>query len=181
MEQVKYYFLMILFVGFFKANAQKIYRTEEGHIIMMTILNSLPIKAESHKLALYLDYNTKVVNGVLDLKSLSTDNLEINTMLTEEEEPLILRFTGTIPSEDFLSKRHDPISFNWLVTITYKGKSYQSSFKATLTHINQGLLFSCLLSASGDMSTLETGLERIIPGLGTVIEIQFAQLILRKE
>lgn len=181
MTQVKYFFLMVLFVGFFKANAQKIYRTGDGHMMMMTILDSLPVKAESHKLALYLDYNTKVLNGVLDLKSLSTDNLEINAMLAEEEEPLILRFTGTILSEDFLSMRHDPISFNWLVTITYKGKSYQSSFKATVTHVEQGIKMSCLISARGQVLVEDTGLNSLVHGLDKTIEVQFSQLVLKLE
>ena len=38
MTQVKYFFLMVLFVGFFKANAQKIYRIGDGHMMMMTML-----------------------------------------------------------------------------------------------------------------------------------------------
>ncbi len=181
MEQVKYFFIMMLFVGFFKANAQNIYKTKEGHIMMMTRLDSLPIKAESHKLALYLDYNTKIVNGVLDLKSLSTDDPEINAMLAEEEAPLILRFTGIIPSEDFLSKRHDPINFNWLVDISYQGKTYNSQFKATVTHIEQGIKMSCLISARGQVLVEDTGLDYLLQGLDKTIEVQFTQLVLNLE
>ncbi|HAI39557.1 MAG TPA: hypothetical protein DCM40_16335, partial [Maribacter sp.] len=79
--------------------------------------DSVTFKAESHKLALYLDYDSKVVSGVLDLKTLSTNNPEIKAMLAGEEDPLMLRFTGTVPSVDFLSKRHDPIDFNWLIDV----------------------------------------------------------------
>ena len=74
---VKHCILIILLVSYYKVNAQKIYTTEEGHIMMMTLVNDKPVKAESHKLALYLDYDSKVVNGVLDLKTLSTDIPEI--------------------------------------------------------------------------------------------------------
>lgn len=69
--------------------------------MMMTLVDDKPIKAESHKLALYLDYDSKVVNGVLDLKTLSTYSPKINALLEQREDPLILRFTGTIPSQDF--------------------------------------------------------------------------------
>ncbi|WP_417363529.1 hypothetical protein [Galbibacter sp.] len=137
---VKHCFLIILLVSYYKVNAQKVYTTEEGHIMMMTLVDEKPIKAESHKLALYLDYDSKVVNGVLDLKTLSTDIPEINSVLQEEEEPLMLRFTGTIPSEDFLTKRHDPITFNWLVTVTYKDKTYKSVFKTTLPILTKAQL-----------------------------------------
>ena len=114
----------VLLITFFEVSAQKIYRANDGHIEMMTLVDGKTIKAESHNLALHLDYNSKVVNGVLDLKTLVTDFPELNRILKEQEDPLILRFTGTIPSVDFLSQRHDPINFNWLVTITYQGHKY---------------------------------------------------------
>ena len=178
---MKYYILIILFFGFLKANAQKIYRTEEGHVEMMAMLDSVPFKAESHKLALYLDYDTKIVNGVLDLKTLSTNNPEIKAMLAGEEDPLMLRFTGTVPSADFLSKRHDPIDFNWLIDVTYQGKSFKLQFKATITHIEQGVSMSCLISATGQLLVSNTGLDSLIKGIDDTIEVQFAQLVLRLE
>jgi hypothetical protein len=176
---IKHCFLIILLVSYYKVNAQKVYTTEEGHIMMMTLVDDKPIKAESHKLALYLDYDSKVVNGVLDLKSLSTNSSKINAILQEQEDPLMLRFTGTIPSQDFLSKRHDPIKFNWLIVIVYQGKSFKSQFKATITHIEQGLSMSCLISASGQLLVSNTGLDSLIEGIDDTIEVQFAQLVLK--
>ena len=178
---IKHIALIIYFISFYQSNAQKIYRTDEGHILMMTSVRNNPVKAESHKLALYLDYDSKVVNGVLDLKTLSTDIPEINTILQEEEEPLMLRFTGTIPSEDFLSKQHDPILFNWLVSVTYKDKTYKSVFKTTLTHFDQGTTISCLISARGQVLVSDTGLDKLIQGLDKTLEVQFAQLVLKLE
>lgn len=178
---VKHFILIIMLVSYYKVNAQKIYTTEEGHIMMMTLVDNKPVKAESHKLALYLDYDSKVVNGVLDLKTLSTDIPEINNILQEQEAPLMLRFTGTVPSVDFLSKRHDPIDFIWLVTITYQGKSYMSQFKATITHIEQGLAMSCLISARGQVLVSDTSLDSLIQGLDKTMQVQFAQLVLRLE
>jgi len=178
---VKQCILIILLVSYYKVNAQKIYTTEEGHIIMMTLVDDKPVKAESHKLALYLDYDSKVVNGVLDLKTLSTDSPAINAILQQGEDPLTLRFTGTIPSQDFLSKRHDPIKFNWLIDVTYQGKSFKSQFKATITHIEQGVSMSCLISASGQLLVSNTGLDSLIEGIDDTIVVQFAQLVLRLE
>ncbi len=171
----------VLLITFCEVTAQKIYTTKDGHIEMMTLVDGKPIKAESHNLALYLDYDTKVVNGVLDLKTLSTNSSEINTLLKEQEEKLILRFTGPITDVDFLSKRHEPINFNWLVDVTYKGETFKSQFKATITHIEQGLNMSCLISATGQVLVSDTGLDSIIPGLEKVINVQFAQLVLKLE
>jgi len=174
--------LLVLLITLCEVTAQKIYKTEGGHIEMMTLVNNKPVSAESHKLSLYLDYDSKVVNGALDLKTLSTEVTEINTILQEQEDPsLTLRFKGSIPSVDFLSKRHDPINFNWLVTVTYQGKSYNSQFKATITHMEQGFSMSCLISARGQFLVSDTGLGSLIEGIDKTIEVQFAQLVLKLE
>ncbi|WP_339895726.1 hypothetical protein [uncultured Algibacter sp.] len=179
--KTKLFTLTIVLMTFCEVTAQSTYKTEEGHIKMITSVNNKPVKAESHKLALYLDYDSKIVNGVLDLKTITTDISKINTMLQEQENPLILRFTGTIPSHDFLSKRHDPINFNWLVTVIYQEKSYKSQFNATITHIEHGVAMSCLISARGQVLVSDTGLDSLIEGLDKTIEIQFAQLVLKLE
>ena len=179
--KTKLFTLTIVLMTFCAVTAQSTYKTEEGHIKMMTSVNNKPVKAESHKLALYLDYDSKIVNGVLDLKTITTDISKINTMLQEQENPLILRFTGTIPSHDFLSKRHDPINFNWLVTVIYQEKSYKSQFNATITHIEHGVAMSCLISARGQVLVSDTGLDSLIEGLDKTIEVQFAQLVLKLE
>jgi len=173
--------ITVLIITFCEVTAQKIYTTKNGHIEMMTLVDNKPIKGESHKLALYLDYDSKVINGVLDLKTVSTNVSEINTILKEQEDNLILRFTGSVPSVDFLSNRHDPINFNWLVTVTYQGETYKSQFKATITHIEQGLNMSCLISATGQVLVSDTGLDTLIQGLDNTIEVQFAQLVLKLE
>ena len=173
--------LIVLLITICEVMAQKNYKTNDGHIEMMTLVDGKPIKAESRNLSLYLDYDSKVVKGVLDLKTLVTDVPDINTIIQEREDPLILRFRGAIPSVDFLSKRHDPISFNWLVDVTYQGKTYKSQFKATITHIEQGVSMSCLISATGQVLVSKTGLDSLIEGLDKIIEVQFYQLILKLE
>lgn len=173
--------LIVLLITICEVMAQKNYKTNDGHIEMITLVDGKTIKAESRNLSLYLDYDSKVVKGVLDLKTLVTDVPDINTIIQEREDPLILRFRGAIPSVDFLSKRHDPISFNWLVDVTYQGKTYKSQFKATITHIEQGVSMSCLISATGQVLVSKTGLDSLIEGLDKIIEVQFYQLILKLE
>lgn len=151
-------------MSYYKVSTQKIYTTEEGHI-MMTLVDEKPIKAESHKLTLHLDYDSKVVNGVLDLKTLSTEIPEINAILQEHEDPLVPRLTGIIPSQDFLSKRQDPIDFNWLVDVTCQWKPFKSQLKTTITHIEQGVIISRLISARGQILLSNTGMDSLIQGL----------------
>lgn len=179
--KTKLFIFTILFITFCKTTAQKTYKTNDGHIQMMTLVDGKPIEAESYKLNLFLDYESKIINGVLDLKTLTTDAPEINAILQKREDPLILRFTGSVPSVDFMARRHAPINFNWQVAITYQGKSYKSQFKATITHIEHGVGMSCLISATGQVLVSETGLDSVIPGLDKAIEVQFAQLVLKLE
>jgi len=179
--KIKLVTIAVLILTFFEVSAQKIYGIEAGHIEMMTLIDDKPVKAESHKLSLYLDYDSKVVNGTLDLKTLSTDIPEINTILQKQEDPLILQFTGTVPSVDILSKRHDPIDFNWVVTVTYQEKSYKSQFSATITHLEQGVAVSCLITARGQILVSDTDLGSLIEGIDKTIEVQFAQLVLKLE
>lgn len=164
-----------------QGSAQKIYKTVNGHIEMMAMADNELIKAESHNLALYLDYDAKVVKGILDLKTLSTNYPKINTILQEKEENLMLSFSGTIPNVDFLSHQHEPINFNWLIDVTYQGETFKSQFKAIITHIDQGLKMSCLISATGQILTSDTGLNSLIQGLQDTIEVQFSQLVLKLE
>ncbi len=175
------YPVIFIFFAALSLQAQTIFRTQEGHIMFIANNDYEAVKAESHQLSVFLDYSSKKVMGTLDLKTLNTDILEFNNYIKQTELPLIIEFSGSIPEEDFLSKPHEPFNFNWPVTLTFQGKQLKTIFEATLTHINKDVLSSCLLSANGDLPTLDTGLKRLIPGLGDVIEIQFAQLILRKE
>ena len=61
----------VLLITYFEVSAQKIYRTDDGHIEMMTLADSKSIKAESHNLVLYLDYDaanatpTKLIKNFL--------------------------------------------------------------------------------------------------------------------
>tara|TARA_R100000935_G_scaffold58270_2_gene94647 strand:- start:20363 stop:20569 length:207 start_codon:yes stop_codon:yes gene_type:complete len=68
-----------------------------------------------------------------------------------------------------------------LVDVTYQGKTYKTQFKATITHIEQGLSMSCLLSATGQVLVSNTGLDSLIQGLDKSIDVQFAQLVLKLE
>ncbi|WP_261376861.1 hypothetical protein [Gillisia sp. Hel_I_86] len=51
---------------------------------MRTIVDDKPIKAENHKLSLFLDYDSKIVNGSLDLKTLTTHSPEVNAILVQD-------------------------------------------------------------------------------------------------
>lgn len=178
--KINYIFLIVFLISGIKLNAQNTYLTVDGHIMIIAKVNNKTIKAESHKLSLFLDYNSNTLKGSLDLKTLDIKISSINEIIEETEDPLIIKFSGPIPSKDFLLHRHDPIQFNWPVTLTFNNKTIKTGFKTTITHIDEGATFTCLVSAFGELQSSETDLKNLIPGLDKTLQIQLVQLILNK-
>lgn len=158
---------------------QATYMTKKGHLKMITKVDNKPVTVESHELSVSLDYKTKQIKGTLDLKSIVSEIPEIKKYLEEAEQPLIVNFSGTIPSDDFMSQPHQPLIFDWEITATYQGKTFKIILKTTLQHIEEGSLFSCRLNAFGNLTATKMGLTKIIPSINKTIEIQFIQFILR--
>ncbi|MCF6169326.1 hypothetical protein [Lutibacter sp.] len=146
---------------------------------MATRINNKTVIVESHKLSVFLDYTTKQMRGTLDLNSLVTENSELKKYFKEAEQPLIVNFSGTIPSDDFMSQPHQPLNFDWEMNVTFQDKKFKVILKTTLQHIEEGTLFSCRLNAMGNISTDNIGLNKVIPDINKTIEIQFVQFILR--
>ena len=179
--KIKYILLIGLICNVINTSAQKIYTTKEGHILIMSQVDNQNVKAESHNLSLSLNYTTKEVKGTLDFKTLITKFKSINEVIDNNDEPLKVHFTGTIPVFNFMEKDHEPFNFNWPITITYQNKSFKAQLKAIIHHIDEGRAISCLLSAKGEIDISNTELENIIPGLDQTLQIQFSQLLLRIE
>ena len=150
---------LLFFAQTWVAVGQSLYRTTEGHIVMVAEIIDEQVIAESHKLFLFLDYNTKEISGKLDLKTIDT---------------------GFIPVDDFISKPHAPISFNWPLKVTAGERTFQIILSGNLKHFNGGEAIACMLSATGDVDTNEVGLKSILPEIGKTLKIHFTQVILRK-
>jgi len=171
-------FICVIVLSFQMVQSQTTYMTKKGHLKMVGRVNDKPVIAESHKLSVFLDYKTKQIKGTLDLRSLVSKIPELKNYL-KEQQPLMVYFSGTIPSDDFMSQPHQPLIFNWEVTVTFKDKKFKVILKTTLQHIEEGSVFSCRLNAMGNVNTDIIGLNKIIPDLDKTIEIQFIQFILR--
>lgn len=175
--KTKYSILFVLFLSVYSINAQKIFATNEGHIVMMSLVNGENVRADSHNLILTLDYTTKEVKGRLDLRTLLSPNINFK----ETNNPMEVSFSGVIPVVDFMIPDHEPINFKWMLTITYQGKSYKTLFNATVSHAFNGLGVACLLTADGTMDISMTDIDKTIVGIDNNIQLQFSQLLIRVE
>ena len=144
---------------------------------MVAEINNERIIAESHKLFLFLDYNTKEISGKLELKTIDTGIGYLNEQISNAD---IISFSGFIPVDDFISKPHAPISFNWPLKVTAGESTFQIVLSGNLKHFNGGEAIACMLSATGDVNTTEIGLKSILPEIGETLKLQFTQVILRK-
>ena len=179
---MKIIFITLLFIAQARiAVGQSMYRTTEGHIVMVSEINNERIIAESHKLFLMMDYNTKEISGKLDLKSIDTGIGYLNEEISKaEDEEMTISFSGFIPVDDFISQPHAPISFNWPLKVAAGKRTFEIVLSGNLKHFNGGEAIACMLSATGDVDTNEIGPKSILPEIGKTLKIQFAQVILRK-
>ncbi|WP_375580157.1 hypothetical protein ABWH96_03595 [Marivirga tractuosa] len=172
---------LLFFAQTWVAVGQSLYRTTEGHIVMVAEIIDEQVIAESHKLFLFLDYNTKEISGKLDLKTIDTGIDYLNEEISKaEDEEMTVSFSGFIPVDDFISKPHAPISFNWPLKVTAGERTFQIILSGNLKHFNGGEAIACMLSATGDVDTNEVGLKSILPEIGKTLKIHFTQVILRK-
>ena len=172
---------LLFFAQTWVAVGQSLYRTPEGHIVMVSEINNERIIAESHKLFLLLDYNTKEISGKLNLKSIDTGIGYLNEQIGKaEDEEMTISFSGFIPVDDFITQPHLPISFNWPLKVIVGSRAFEVILSGNLKHFNGGEAIACMLSATGDVDTNEIGLKSILPEIGKTLKIQFTQVILRK-
>ncbi|MEC7753729.1 MAG: hypothetical protein VYB44_06840 [Bacteroidota bacterium] len=181
MMKIKLFILLLIAFNSFMIKGQTLYRTTEGHIVMVAEVDDEQVIVESHQLLIQLDYDTKEISGKLNLKSLDVGNGFLSEQISQlAKDASRITFYGRIPVDDFISQPHSPISFNWPIKIITDEREFQVVMNATLKHFNGGESIACLLSATGDFSTKEVGLASFIPGVSEVLKVQFTQVILRK-
>ncbi|MEQ9169451.1 MAG: hypothetical protein RIE55_00335 [Marinoscillum sp.] len=157
------------------------YQTTKGHIVIVAEINDERIIAESHKLFLLLDYNTKEISGKLDLKTIDTGIGYLNEQISNAAgEESVISFTGMIPVEDFISQPHLPISFSWPLKVIVGSRAFEVILSGSLNHFNGGEAIACMLSATGEVATTEIGLKTMLPEISEILKVQFTQVILRK-
>lgn len=176
---LKYIYILCFFVVISPIQSQNNYMTKKGHLKIVTKIDDKNVTIESHELKLFLNYETKQMHGIIDLKKLIQEIPELNNSLENIDGPLELQFTGIIPNTDFMSKPHEALTFNWLVHLSYLDRNLELTLESSLEHAKGGYLTSCRLSTFGEISTEKLGLKKLIPGIDDKIGIRIIQTILK--
>lgn len=175
------YILILIFItlgGLSAVSAQDTYQSLKGQILLSCKYEGQIILAQSQDLNLFLDYTTKEFKGKLDLGSLDTGIDSLNAKLADIKPGLVL-FSGVIPNDDFITWEHLELEFIIPLTIDILGERLNSSLNFQLNHYKGSNSYACHLS--GTMSLDLSIFENQINKLGTTVEVEFTQILMRRE
>ena len=171
-------FFVLLFSSAINLTAQEVYRTTDGHVLVSGEYNGNTFTAQSHKLSFFINYTTKQFTAKIDLKTLKTDMGFLDSLMANEDS-LWLRFSGTIPDDDFITWEHPILKLNVPVTINTNNIQREFILAATIEHFKTSGTYTCSLSGFIELSISQFNFTK--EGLKDTVNAQFVQVILKKQ
>jgi hypothetical protein len=172
-------FLVLFFAFGYYSQAQTMYNTVEGHIVVIGEYKGERIVAQSNELTFYLNYTTKVFIGRIDLKTLKTGVSFLDSLILANNDTVWLSFSGTIPDDDFIIWKHPVLKLNVPVIAKINGIQRQLVLVATIEHIEKSGSFVCSLTGFIDLSISLLNFD--VEGLKDTVKAQFFQLLLKRQ
>ncbi len=156
--------------------AQNKYRTSDGYVLVTGYYLDSAFIAESHKLNIDYDPETKNYWGSIRLESFITGITFIDSLITKNPNEII--FSGNIPV-DFLTWHHIEYNLNLPMEIEVNESMITANAKISLKHADLMMNYICIMESNFDIRLND--LKVIIPEeFGPIVNVQFLQLILRK-
>jgi hypothetical protein len=162
-----------------QVSAQDVYRTTNGRIQIVGILNDSVLTGESNKLLASLNYETAEITLRLDKATIRTGVDSVDVKLKQLNQELLV-FKGRL-GVNFVKTESHPIQY-------FSVKGYLSSVsgddriigEGSLTHVFGGV-YSCVLNISFTVNIKDINFEIDIPGIGDEVQIKIIQTILEKD
>lgn len=172
--------IIFLFFAFgYYSQAQTMYRTVEGHVVVIGEYRGERIVAQSSKLTFYLNYTTKAFIGRIDLKTFKTGVSFLDSLILTTKDSVWLNFSGTIPDDDFITWKHPVLNLNVPVVVNANNVQKQLILVATIEHIEKSGAFVCSLTGFIDLGISLFNYD--VPGLKDTVKAQFVQLLLNRQ
>lgn len=157
------------------------FRTNFGHLVVITDWNKQVLIAESHKLEVTLDYDKATVFIILDPKTLDTGNDSLNFVL-QHLQPVLL--TGKMQIEYINTENHPPMDFNIESKISMNSVEKPFIFPAKLEHLHnldhRTTQMSCILTFSFTMHLSDFGIQNLPSGMADELKITVDEVVLRR-
>ena len=172
-------FLFLFFVSGYYSQAQTIYRTVDGSIIITGEYKGERVVAQSGNLKFFLNYTTKVFVGSIDLKTLRTGVIFLDSLILSKKDSVCVNFSGTIPDDDFITWEHPALKLNVPITVNANDIKKQLNLIATIEHSKNSIIYVCRLYGFVGLNTSQFNFG--LAGLKDDINVQFDQLVLKRQ
>lgn len=171
--------LILFFVSGYYSQAQTIYRTVEGNIVITGEYKGLRVVAQSSGLNFFLNYTTKEFVGKIDLKMLKTGVAFLDSLILTKKDSLWVNFSGTIPDDDFIAWDHPLLKLNVPITVNANNIQRQLVLIATIEHSKTSGTYACRLYGFAGLNISQFNFG--IAGLNDSINVQFDQVVLKRQ
>jgi hypothetical protein len=171
--------LVLFIVSVYYSQAQAIYRTVDGNIIITGEYKGKRVVAQSSNLKFFLNYTTKVFVGKVDLRTLRTGVAFLDSLIQTKKDSVWVTFSGTIPDDDFIAWEHPVLKLNVPITVNANEIQKQFILVATIEHSKKPITYVCRLFGFVGLNTSQFNFG--LTGLKEDISVQFDQLILKRQ
>jgi len=172
--------ILLLAINLFHADAQEIYKTSSGLLIVTVHRDGKSVDLKSKELLILLDYETGKVVIKQEIPALLSNNDSIQQKLNDME-PESITFEGKLGLDYINTKGHPPLDFMVEGTI-YPGDNHVIG-SGNLIHRVQGTTSACLLTLSftlrlDELDEVFQGYKKA--GLHNEIHLQVMQSLLAR-
>jgi hypothetical protein len=176
----KYVFIIafILCELFFlsRVNAQDIYRTQNGDMLITAVSGDTVFKVTSKELLILLNYKDASITIKMDKSTFKTGNDSIDKKLALMKD--IIEFKGKLDLEFINTQDHPPLDFKVKGILSSNQKTIYGDGR--LAHISFRGTYSCLLTLRLNLKMKDLGLNFEAFDLKEDIQIEIAQTVLNK-
>lgn len=158
------------------ANAQSVYHTGNGHLLLIGSYNDSSCFAESQKLTIDYFPATKIMSGNINLQNLVSGISSIDSLLSAK--PRTVTISAYIPV-DFLTWDHNVYDLTVPLEIRINDIKITVPSSMKFSHVSQLSSYVCIMESSFELNLSDFNI--IAPyRLSPVVSVQFLQTVLRK-
>lgn len=158
--------------------SQDIYRTFNGHVLIYGEFKDSAFIAESHKLEFHYDSKTRNIYGKIKMKSINGGIPYLDSILSNNAESIV-SIEGYIPV-DFLTWEHKEYNLNVLLQLNFNNRTTKILAQIKFTHADKLTIYTCVMEATFTFDLADLKVE-VPDNLNSIVNVQFLQLILRRE
>ncbi len=178
--KTKFLLLLCIIYTAVMAQEQSLYKTINGHIVVVGEQDSNKVIGESQKAIIVFNYQTAEITATLNLKTLDTGIDTLNQFLQSLKESEV-KYKGKLGLDYIETKSHPPQTFDIVGMLTLNSVTKRVTWKATLTHLSNTSAYACLLTAGTTIKFTDFDIDGATLNFSESLNVQIVQSVLRKD